>query len=113
MTNLATLGLTQCSVLLSVYIHKVLLPFLKQCPVLSNLLFQASLDAQEHLVLFILTLHLTADAGQLLLQGADHTLDLLQLHVIATFCVFQVGLQRVYLQTENKIQWFWEYGKFN
>ena len=62
---------------------------------------------------FILTLHLTADAGQLLLQGADHTLDLLQLHVIATFCVFQVGLQRVYLEMENKIQCLWECGKFN
>ena len=79
-----------------------MLSFLKQCAVLSDLLFQAGLDAQEHLVLLVLTLYLTADAGQLLLQGADHVLDLLQLQVVATFCVFQVGLQRVDLQMETK-----------
>jgi len=72
-----------------------MLSFLKQCAVLSDLLFQAGLDAQEHLVLLVLTLYLTADAGQLLLQGADHVLDLLQLQAVATFCVFQVGLQRL------------------
>lgn len=94
-------------------VPNALLPLLQQCPVLLDLLLQASLDAQEHLVLLVLALQLTADAGQLLLQGPDHALDLLQLHVIATFRVFQVGLQGVYLQRENKMQRLWECGDFN
>jgi len=77
-----------------------MLSLIEQCPVLSNLLLQAGLDAQQHLVLLILALHLAADAGQLLLQGANHALDLLQLHVVAAFCVLQVGLQSPYLRIE-------------
>lgn len=84
------------------YLHNVLLSLLQQCAVLSDLLLQPGLDAQQHLVLLVLALHLAADAGQLLLQGADHALDLLQLHVVATFRVFQVGLQRVDLQMGKK-----------
>ena len=63
-----------------------MLSLIEQCPVLSNLLLQAGLDAQQHLVLLILALHLAADAGQLLLQGANHALDLVQLMAASVLC---------------------------
>ena len=82
------------------YVHNVLLSLLQQCAVLSDLLFQAGLDAQEHLVLLVLTLHLTADAGQLLLHGVNLHLDLLQQAAVARFGFCQGVFQRVFLEVE-------------
>ena len=49
---------------------------------------------------FILTLHLTADAGQLLLYRVNLPLDLLQQAAIARFGFCQGVFQRVFLEVE-------------
>jgi len=85
-----------------VYIRKVLLSLIEQCPVLSNLLLQAGLDAQQHLVLLVLPLHLTADVGQLLLYRVNLPLDLLQQAAIARFGLSQGVFQRVFLEMEGR-----------
>lgn len=84
------------------YLHNVLLPLLQQCAVLSDLLLQPGLDAQQHLVLLVLALHLAADAGQLLLYGVNLPLDLLQQAAVARFGFCQGVLQRVFLGEERQ-----------
>lgn len=83
--------------------YHVLLSLLQQSPVLSYLLLQAGLDAQEHLVLLVLTLHLTADAGQLLLYRVDLPLDLLQQAAVARFGFCQGVFQRAF-RAELRLQ---------
>lgn len=79
-----------------------MLSLIEQCPVLSNLLLQAGLDAQQHLVLLALPLHLTADVGQLLLYRVNLPLDLLQQAAIARFGLSQGVFQRVFLEMEGR-----------
>lgn len=70
---------------------------LQQAAVGGNLLFQPRLDVQQHLVLLVLALHLTAELAQLGLDAADEALDLLQLRGVAALRLRQRALQPSFL----------------
>ena len=70
---------------------------LQQAAVGGDLLFQSRLDVQQHLVLLVLALHLTAELAQLGLDAADEALDLLQLRGVAALRLCQRALQPGFL----------------
>jgi len=61
---------------------------IQQTAVGGDLLLQPSLHIQQDVVLLALLLHLPAQLSQLLLQAADQTLDLGQLHAVSAFGLF-------------------------
>lgn len=62
-----------------------------------DLLLQVGLDVQQLLILQLLALGLRPDLVQLLLQGADLSLDLSQLCAVVALRLRQGALQRVFL----------------
>ena len=75
---------------------------LQQAAVGGNLLFQPRLDVQQHLVLLVLALHLTAELAQLGLDAADEALDLLQLQGVAALRLRQRALQPGFLVGQQR-----------
>lgn len=86
------------------YIHKILLALLQQCPVLLDLLLQAGFYTQQHLVLLALSLHLTADAAQLLLNTVYLCLDLLEQEGVARLSFCQGVFQRGFLKGKHRVE---------
>lgn len=88
-----------------VYIRDVL-PFIEQLTVLSDLLFQPDLDAEESLVLLVLILDLAFDTSQFCFQWLNQDCNLLQLQTIAAFSVVQAVLQGLdlILEAGGKVQ---------
>ena len=74
---------------------------LQQPAVRGDLLLQAALDVQQHAVLVVLPLHVTAQLGQLLLHAGDQRLQLGQLGAVARLGVGQGALQRRFLRAEE------------
>ena len=63
-----------------------------------DLLLQVGLDIQQLLVFQLLALGLGPDLVQLLLQGADLSLDMSQLRAVVALGLRQGALQRVFLR---------------
>lgn len=83
--------------------HSLAVLALQQTPVRVNLTLQPGLDIQQHLVLLVLSLQVTADVSQLRLHIGDHALHLGQLGSEAALRLPQRVFQRVSLKQGEDI----------
>ena len=81
--------------------HSLAVLALQQAAVGGDLRLQPGLDVQQHLVLLVLPLQVTADLGQLGLHVADQALHLGQLGAVARLGLRQGGFQGVPLEGER------------
>lgn len=82
--------------------HLLAVLAVQQALVRGDLALQPGLDVQQHLVLVVLPLQVTANVSQLGLHVADHALHLGQLGATAGLRLRQGGLQGVPLRQKEK-----------